>query len=76
MANAPYKLRVKDQFVCFSPETFITIEGNTIHTFPMKGTIDPAKKLLEEFGLLEGRDGREDDDAVQGSPEGTSQDTE
>lgn len=37
---------------------------------------DPAKKLLEEFGLLEGRDGREDDDAVQGSPEGTSQDTE
>jgi len=37
---------------------------------------DPAKKLLEEFGLLEGRDGREDDDAVQGSPESTSQDTE
>lgn len=42
MANAPYKLRVKDQFVCFSPESFITIEGNTIHTFPMKGTIDAS----------------------------------
>lgn len=40
MANAPYKLRVADQFVCFSPEPFITIEGNRIHTYPMKGTID------------------------------------
>lgn len=42
MAHAPYKLRVKDQFVCFSPEPFITIEEDTIHTYPMKGTIDAA----------------------------------
>lgn len=42
MSNASYKLRVKDQFVCFSPEPFITIENNTIHTFPMKGTIDAS----------------------------------
>jgi para-aminobenzoate synthetase component 1 len=42
MAYAPFKLRVKDQFVCFSPEPFITIEGNTIHTYPMKGTIDAS----------------------------------
>jgi len=42
MAHAPYKLRVKDEFVCFSPEPFITIEKNTIHTYPMKGTIDAA----------------------------------
>ena len=40
MANAPYKLRVKNQFVCFSPEPFITIKNDTINTFPMKGTID------------------------------------
>jgi para-aminobenzoate synthetase component 1 len=40
MANAPYKLRVANTFVCFSPEPFITIEGGRIHTFPMKGTID------------------------------------
>ncbi|MDD5212565.1 MAG: aminodeoxychorismate synthase component I [Sulfuricurvum sp.] len=40
MANAPYKLRVGEEFVCFSPEPFITIEGNRIHTYPMKGTID------------------------------------
>ncbi|MFZ2888883.1 aminodeoxychorismate synthase component I [Sulfuricurvum sp.] len=42
MAHAPYKLRVRDQFVCFSPEPFITIENNTIHTYPMKGTIDAS----------------------------------
>lgn len=40
MASAPYKLRVAEEFVCFSPEPFITIEKNKIHTFPMKGTID------------------------------------
>ena len=42
MAHAPYKLRVKDEFVCFSPEPFITITNNVIHTFPMKGTIDAS----------------------------------
>ena len=40
LANAKYKLYFQDKFVCFSPETFITIKENTIHTFPMKGTID------------------------------------
>ena len=39
-ANAPYKLKYKDSFVCFSPETFITIKNDTIATYPMKGTID------------------------------------
>ena len=39
-ANAKYKLKYKDEFVCFSPEAFITIKNNTIHTYPMKGTID------------------------------------
>jgi para-aminobenzoate synthetase component I len=40
MAHAPYKVRIGDQFVSFSPEPFITIENNRIHTYPMKGTID------------------------------------
>jgi para-aminobenzoate synthetase component 1 len=40
MAHAPYKLRIRNQFVCFSPEPFITIKENRIHTYPMKGTID------------------------------------
>ena len=42
MANAHYKLLYKDKFVCFSPEKFIQIEDNQIHTFPMKGTIDAS----------------------------------
>ncbi len=42
MAYAPYKLRIKNQFVCFSPEPFITIKNNTINTYPMKGTIDAS----------------------------------
>ncbi|MCX6075079.1 MAG: aminodeoxychorismate synthase component I [Campylobacterales bacterium] len=42
MAHAPYKLRVGEEFVCFSPEPFITIEDNVIHTYPMKGTIDAS----------------------------------
>ena len=41
-ANAHYKLRYKDEFVCFSPEKFIQISGKKIHTFPMKGTIDAS----------------------------------
>lgn len=40
MAHAPYKLRVGNEFVCFSPEPFITIEKDFIHAYPMKGTID------------------------------------
>lgn len=47
-ANAHYKLRVRDEFVCFSPEKFIQIQGNTIRTFPMKGTIDAALADAEE----------------------------
>ena len=48
LANAPYKLRVKDQFVCFSPECFIRVTDNTISTYPMKGTIDAAIHNAED----------------------------
>jgi para-aminobenzoate synthetase component I len=48
LANADYKLRFKDQFVCFSPEKFIQIKNNTIATFPMKGTIDAAIPYARE----------------------------
>lgn len=41
-ANAAFKLRVKDEFLCFSPERFIKIQNNTIFTYPMKGTIDAS----------------------------------
>ncbi len=50
---APYKLLFKDRFVLFSPECFIRISNNHIHSFPMKGTIDAAiphaeKKILAD----------------------------
>ncbi|MBT8190087.1 MAG: aminodeoxychorismate synthase component I [Bacteroidia bacterium] len=35
-----YKLYFKDQFVVFSPETFVRIENGIISSYPMKGTID------------------------------------
>ncbi|MEA2091846.1 MAG: aminodeoxychorismate synthase component I [Campylobacterota bacterium] len=46
-ANAHYKLKYKDEFVCFSPEKFIQIRDSTIHTYPMKGTIDASIKNAE-----------------------------
>lgn len=39
-AKARYKLLVKDQFCCFSPEIFVQIKENRIYAYPMKGTID------------------------------------
>lgn len=47
-ANAPFKLRFKDEFICFSPEKFITINNNIISTYPMKGTIDASLKDAKE----------------------------
>ncbi|WP_345980536.1 aminodeoxychorismate synthase component I [Sulfurimonas sp. HSL3-2] len=48
LANAPFKLRVREEFICFSPERFITIEGDQISTFPMKGTIDASVENAKE----------------------------
>lgn len=50
-SKALYKLYYKDQFVVFSPESFIQIRDNKIKTFPMKGTImadypDASEDLL------------------------------
>jgi para-aminobenzoate synthetase component 1 len=42
LAHARYKVKYKDQFVCFSPEKFIDIKNNKISTYPMKGTIDAS----------------------------------
>jgi len=37
---ARYKLWIKDSMLVLSPETFVRIEGQTISSYPMKGTID------------------------------------
>lgn len=49
-AKSKYVIWLKEQFIAFSPETFIQIENGKIATYPMKGTIDAslpnAKELL------------------------------
>ena len=47
-ADAPYKLLIGDEFVCFSPEPFVRICGNRISTYPMKGTADASVPGAEE----------------------------
>ncbi|WP_394330171.1 aminodeoxychorismate synthase component I [Kaistella palustris] len=42
LSKAKYKVLCKDEFVFFSPETFIEIRDQKIYTHPMKGTIDAA----------------------------------
>ncbi len=41
-SNARYKLWIDGQFVCFSPEIFVTIKEGMIRSYPMKGTIDAS----------------------------------
>ena len=50
-ARAKFKLKFKDDFVCFSPERFVQIKKNKIFTYPMKGTID-AKTPNAEARIL------------------------
>ncbi len=50
-SHAKYKLWLKNDFVCFSPETFIQITENEIVTFPMKGTIDAEIPNAEDILL-------------------------
>lgn len=47
-SKAKYKVLYKDEFVFFSPETFVEIVNNEIFTHPMKGTIDAAKENAVE----------------------------
>ncbi|MCF6244808.1 MAG: aminodeoxychorismate synthase component I [Sulfurovum sp.] len=47
-SRAKFKLYFKDEFTCFSPERFVEIEGDTIATYPMKGTIDANLKDAEK----------------------------
>ena len=47
-AKARYKLYFKDEFICFSPEKFVEIEGNIISTYPMKGTIEASIPQAKE----------------------------
>jgi para-aminobenzoate synthetase component 1 len=50
-ANSKYVCHLKNQFVSFSPETFIQIKNGKIKSYPMKGTIDASIPNAKEFIL-------------------------
>lgn len=52
-SKAKYKLAIKDQFVCFSPEIFVQIKANRIYSYPMKGTIDASLPEAEHLLLTD-----------------------
>lgn len=41
-SRARYKLLFRNEFLVFSPETFVQIRDGKIYSYPMKGTIDAA----------------------------------
>jgi para-aminobenzoate synthetase component I len=49
-SKAKYKLLVEDEFLVFSPESFVKIRDGRIFSYPMKGTIDAsipdARKII------------------------------
>jgi para-aminobenzoate synthetase component I len=50
VAHAKYKLSLFDDFVCFSPESFVSVDKEgKISSFPMKGTIDASVKHSKEI---------------------------
>ena len=48
-SKAKYKVKYKDEFVFFSPETFVEIVDGKIFTHPMKGTIDASIENAPEI---------------------------
>ena len=48
-SKAKYKLLYRDEFVFFSPETFVKIVNHEISTQPMKGTIDASIENAQEI---------------------------
>lgn len=55
-SSAPYKIYLKDKFVCFSPETFIKTANGKIYSFPMKGTIDAEIENAREIILSDSKE--------------------
>lgn len=49
--HSKYSCWLPDEFVCFSPETFISIKNGIIHSYPMKGTIDATLPNAREILL-------------------------
>lgn len=47
-SEARYKVLLKDEFVCFSPEIFVQINAGKISSYPMKGTMDASLPNAKE----------------------------
>ena len=64
-AKGKYKLMLKakgcmdNQFVCFSPETFVRIKGGRIYSYPMKGTLDASLPNAEQTLLTDTKEAAE-----------------
>lgn len=56
ISSAPYKIYLKDKFVCFSPETFVKIRDGKIYSYPMKGTIDAGIENAEQIILTDSKE--------------------
>lgn len=56
ISNAPYKVMLKEKFVCFSPEPFVRINNGTISSYPMKGTIDADSDGMGEKVLMDSKE--------------------
>jgi para-aminobenzoate synthetase component 1 len=56
VSSAPYKIYLKDKFVCFSPESFVKIENGKIFSFPMKGTIDAGIENAKQLILTDSKE--------------------
>lgn len=57
--EAKYKCLLNNEFVCFSPETFIQIKEGNIFSFPMKGTIDASLPNAEETIMADEKEAAE-----------------
>ncbi len=64
-SQARFKLLYKDEVLVFSPEPFIRIEKDEIHTFPMKGTLDAALPNAEDTLLNDFKELAEHRSAVE-----------
>jgi para-aminobenzoate synthetase component I len=55
-SNSRYRIWYDGQFVCFSPEIFITIQDGIIRSYPMKGTIDASIPGAEQMILNDAKE--------------------
>lgn len=54
--TAKYSCWLIDEFVCFSPETFVKIIDQKIYSYPMKGTVDANLPNAEEIILNDAKE--------------------